>query len=443
MNTQPFTVDEPEHPIVRESTLSRVAEFAFLAFLLLVFIGLSPFAIRDPAALAAGQASDAGAGDLVREIAYVSVFALIVLAALGTRGIGALRALPVLMALLLAWCIASAAWSLEPDVTLRRAVLASLIVLSAMMSLAAIGAPRALALWRGVLAFVLVVNWLSIPLVAQSVHLPGEVDPGLVGDWRGLYFHKNIAGSVSAITAIVFFFQAWSTKRVVPALLSAAAIGFTVMTRSKSSLALLPVALAAGTIYRVAWRHALDRLIVSVAVAIVFVLVVTAGWIERHAVVQMLSDPTEFTGRAEIWQAEIAFMRDHLFLGAGFGSFADTGALSPLHGYVASQWVDNVAHGHNAYLQLLVTIGSIGFVLALLSLIVFPSLAFWREDGGNLALLSELFALFVFMALHNLLESDFLEGDSPAWVAFLLVLGALRLARSGAPQQQELSCVTA
>ena len=49
----------------------------------------------------------------------------------------------------------------------------------------------------------------------------------------------------------------------------------------------------------------------------------------------MLEDPTEFTGRAAIWQAEIAFIRDHPLLGSGFGTFADTGSLSPLHNYVA------------------------------------------------------------------------------------------------------------
>jgi O-antigen ligase len=46
----------------------------------------------------------------------------------------------------------------------------------------------------------------------------------------------------------------------------------------------------------------------------------------------------------------------------------------------------------------LVTIGAIGFALA----------------------------IFVFMVLHNFLESDFLEGDDPAWVAFLLMLAMLR-----------------
>ena len=37
-----------------------------------------------------------------------------------------------------------------------------------------------------------------------------------------------------------------------------------------------------------------------------------------------------------------------------------------------------------------------------------------------------LFALFVFLVLHNFMESDFLEGDGVSWAAFLLVLAALR-----------------
>jgi len=41
-----------------------------------------------------------------------------------------------------------------------------------------------------------------------------------------------------------------------------------------------------------------------------------------------------------------------------------------------------------------------------------------------------LFTIFVFILLHNGLESDFLEGDGAAWVAFVLVLAMLRLSRS-------------
>ena len=211
------------------------------------------------------------------------------------------------------------------------------------------------------------------------------------------------------------------------------------MTRSKSSLALLPVALAAGIVYRLAWRRALDRLIVTVLAGLVLVLGAAFVAVEHTTIAQLLEDPAEFTGRAAIWQAELAFIRDHPYLGAGFGSFADTGALSPLHNYVSSAWVGGVAHGHNAYLQLFVTVGSVGFALAIAGMIVVPLIAFWREDGSDVAQKSMLFAIFVFMALHNFLESDFLEGDSAAWVAFLVMLAALRMSRRPIPDDEAVA----
>ena len=276
------------------------------------------------------------------------------------------------------------------------------------------------------LAGVLIVNWLSIPLVHQSVHLPGEQDPGLVGDWRGLYFHKNIAGAVSAVSAIVFLFSALRTKRWIDIALFLAAVGFVVMTRSKSSLGLLVVAFALGLTYRFAWRRGIDRMIVAVA-GLLFVFLLSAFFVlDADMIARALEDPTEFTGRAAIWQAEIAFIRDHPFLGSGFGTFADTGNLSPLHNYVAGSWVEAVAHGHSGYLQLLVTIGGVGFVLTVLALIAVPAVQFWRQRGGDLNMRAMLFTIFVFLVLHNFMESDFLEGDAPAWVAFLLMLAFLR-----------------
>jgi len=209
-----------------------LADSALVLFLLLIFVGLSPFATRDPVALAAGLSS--GAGDLLREFAYSGAFLFIGFAAFRAKGVAALRAIPLFLALLLLWCMVSAIWAPEPDVAFRRAVLESLIVVAVMLGVATLGAERSLTLLRGVLCFVLLVNWISIPLIRNAVHLPGEIDPGLVGDWRGLYFHKNIAGAVGAITAILFFFQALRTRPLLNGMICAGAIGFTVMTRSKS-----------------------------------------------------------------------------------------------------------------------------------------------------------------------------------------------------------------
>jgi len=85
--------------------------------------------------------------------------------------------------------------------------------------------------------------------------------------------------------------------------------------------------------------------------------------------------------------------------------------------------VSEASHGHNGYLQILVTVGAVGFVLAFAALIAAPAIAFWRRgDTGTKALL---FALFVFLVLHNLMETDFLEGDGVAWVAYLMMLAML------------------
>ena len=92
-----------------------------------------------------------------------------------------------------------------------------------------------------------------------------------------------------------------------------------------------------------------------------------------------------------------------------------------------------MAHGHNGYLQLLVTIGGIGFALAVIGLILVPAAQFWRREDVDLNLKAMLFAIFVFIVMHNMMESDFLENDSPVWVTFLMMLAMLgRLRGTGA-----------
>jgi O-antigen ligase len=397
-------------------------DVAFVLFLLLIFVTLKPFAIRDPAALAFGQGT--GEGDMWRQVTFLGTFMLILFAAWRELGVRTFFAIPPLMSALLAWCLFTSIWAAQSDVTFRRAGLEVVIVISAMLGVQTVGTARAFQLLRYVLAGVLIVNWLSIPLVAQSVHLANEPDPGIVGDWRGIFFHKNIAGAVCAITAILYFFEAWKSGRKWDWFIFAAATGFLIETHSKTSMGLLPVALFAGFLYPMLRRRTLDRWILLTVAGLVVTAALCAFVIDFDSIMHYFADPTKLTGRVAIWSGEIAFIRDHPFLGYGFGTFADSGALSPLHNYVADSWVQNEAHGHNAYLQLLVTIGGVGFVLAMTAFVVQPMIEFGRvPDVGRYA---PMFAIFVFSILHNFVESDFLEGDGQAWVVFLLMLASLR-----------------
>jgi O-antigen ligase len=405
---------------------SRALEFAFAAFLLLVFVGLSPFAVRDPTVLVNGETIAAGEGDLLRQICYLAVFLTIFAVSIRRGSLRAFDAVPVTLALLLLWCGVSALWSAEPDITIRRVGLEVVVVLSVMLSVHNLGVERCLRILRLVLAAVLIVNWISIPIIPQAVHLPNETDPSIIGDWRGLYFHKNITGAVCAVSAMLFLYYAIRDRSRWDWALLAGTIGFLIMTRSKSSMGLLPLGVGAAAVYYWAWRRQMDRAIVSVTIILVAALIAVAAVANYETIAHVLSDPQAFTGRTAIWQAEVDFIRDHPLLGSGFGSFADTGALSPLHAYVGSSWVDAVSHGHNGYLQLTVTLGFVGLVLAMIAVILTPAAAFWRIDDMDRLLKAFMFALFVFFVFHNLTESDFLESDGASWVVFLLMMAILR-----------------
>jgi O-antigen ligase len=397
----------------------------FIALLLLIFVGLDAFS---PPLLVSqfGGVREASHGDILRQVAYVAVAGMVGLTAIQRHGIGALRAVPVTLGLLLAWCMVSATWAAETDIVLRRAGLETIIIVSLMMSIDTLGPERAFTILRWFLAAVLLVNFVSIPLVATARHSAAEVDPALVGNWRGLYGHKNIAGAVCAMTIILFLFTKTGWKNWIGIAIAAAAAVFLFFTHSKSSAGFLPVALLAGLTYRLGWRDGLSRAILATLATLFFVALIAFIALDVDTLTRTLEDPSEFTGRSAIWAAELRYIADHPLLGAGFGTFTDTKSQSPLHNYVSGSWVDAVSHGHNGYLQVLVTIGGIGFLLTLLAVVVRPLQRFWALDWEENAFKPMLFALFVFALLHNFMESDFLEGDGVAWSGLLMVIAALK-----------------
>jgi exopolysaccharide production protein ExoQ len=408
----------------RDVSRSVIAETAFIALLLMMFVGLSPFA--PPASPTTVNAAAPAPGDTLRQIIFLAIFFPVVFASTLQRGWNVFRVVPLALVAMLAWCFFSMGWSDVPDVTLRRAALATIVVISTVASVDLIGGPRAFLLWRIVLAIVLALNWLSIPLIQTAVHLPGEVDPSLIGDWRGLYGQKNTAGAVCVLTALLFLFSRNGRGNWIGWLVAAAAVGFLLMTRSKTSMALFPIALMAGLFYKISWRDSLSRAIFLCGAILAAGVASFALLLNWDIIVRLLTDPASFTGRVEIWQAILAYMRDHSLLGAGFGTIAHTGALSPLHNYARGNWVETIADSHNGYLQILVTTGGIGLGLALLAMVVDPLFRFWPLAPKRTGFKALLFAIFVFVLLHNFLETDFLESDNSVWFAFLVMLASLK-----------------
>jgi exopolysaccharide production protein ExoQ len=408
----------------RSGARDRVAEAGFVLLLLLLFIGLTPFDDRNAAVVAARNAATAS-GDVVRQLAFIGVFTVAAFAAWRRHGMAAVKAMPPALALLLAWCLLSSLWAEEPGVVFRRAMLTTIFAASIMLSVDTLGAARALVLWRNVLAAIVIIDWASVALVHNAIHQADDFEAGLTGAWRGVHAHKNSAGGVMTIATMIFFYFALETKRLSDILLCLAAFVFLVMTRSKSSLGLLPVALAAGFAYRLAARSRLDRVIAATGAllaTLALAVVIAVNW---HLIGNLLDDPQHFTGRAAIWQAEGAFIRDHPLFGAGFGTFGNTGARSPLYAY-AGGWLTQIGEGHNGYLETFVTVGGIGFALALIALVIQPFIAFWSERRTHANFNTMLFSIFAFIVLHNFMESDFIEVTAVQWGQMLLIVALLQ-----------------
>jgi len=418
MVNESFAVQYDAPPRLENNVLAAIG---FFALLLLVFVGYRPF--NPPSPLAA---AGTGEGNLVQQIIDLCIFALVLVTTLQRRGWLAVRAIPLWFLLLQLWCLTSAFWAQAHGVSFRRAALEAFLSFSILMSADTVGPERAFRYLRIVLAVVLVVNWISIPLIPAAIHQANEIDPSLVGDWRGLYGQKNATGAVCVITTLVFLFSRNGKYNWIGWLVSLAAIAFLVMTNSKTSLALLPVALTAGIAFRIAWRDGLSRAIFAVFAVLLISGAVTAGIFYADTISHILEDPTEFTGRAEIWQAYLSYARDHAWLGAGFGTLTDTGAISPVHNYVLSSWVEAIGNSHDGYLQVLVTLGGVGLLLAIIAVVIMPFADFWPLDYSGSMFKGLLFAIFVFFIFHNFLESDLLERESPVWFATLLVIAALR-----------------
>lgn len=400
-----------------------LAEAGFMGLLLLLLVTLHPFTPPAHSTLVI-SAIEPVATDASRQISFTAVFLLTFLAAAFSWSPAVTRAVPWSVALLLGWCLLSTVWSDAPATVFRRAALICEVSVSTLLCTTLLGAERAFLRLRQVLLLVLIVNWIAIPLIPAAIHLPGELDPKLVGNWRGLYEQKNVAGAVCALTILAYLFPGARARHWSDWLVIAAAAGFLYMTKSKTSMSLLPVAAAFGYLYRRGWKDGLNRALLAATGLLIVIAIAAFALLNADLITHIMQDPDALTGRTEIWEADIAYLHDHFFLGAGFEAVFGTGGQSPLTNYLHGRnWVADVSNSHNGYLEIFLGLGAMGFGLALLVLLAIPFAKFWplNRDPAR----DGYFAIFIFIVFHNFTEADFLAPDGVLWMAFLMVLSAL------------------
>lgn len=396
----------------------------FLAVILLAFFTLLPFPdLGDPQLLAPKTN-----GDLLNQAATVLVtgalatFVFVKRTSLLLRGV----TLPLILTLL-AFAI-SAVLSSYADVAERRVILAMLTIFQAAVLIILPCGREHFARLLGIAAIVILAAcYFGVAFLPNlSVHqLTDIAEPGLAGDWRGFFTHKNGAGASMALLVFIGIFVYRTVNRATGIGIAALAFVFLYFTHAKSPLNLLPIVLLLSyLIPRV--RNSFIALALTLAVPVVINLL-TVGSVMFEPIANLvnavMADPT-YTGRTVIWRFALDNIAQRPLFGFGFEAFWGMPNLVDNWNYLES-WGYVASDAHNSFLNLAVTTGLVGLALSLWWIVVQPFIDLRRglARGADPALTTLFLQIWLLGLCLSGFESEFFRGGSGLW--FLMVVAII------------------
>jgi O-antigen ligase len=256
--------------------------------------------------------------------------------------------------------------------------------------------------------------------IAVALGLPryGIMNFKDVSGWRGIFLHKNGLGSGMTLSALLFMllFLDGGYKWVKGAFF---VISIALLVLSKSQTALLSFVIILGLMpfYRaLRWRS---------EVAIPFFIIAfltfagTSLWLSDNfsTVAESVGRDPTLTGRTPVWSAVWDMILRRPWLGYGYEGFWQSSGSGAA--YVWNSVRFKVAHSHNSFLELMLTIGIIGTFVYYLQFfcLFFKSLNLIRMTNSFSYLWP---ALFLSQLLFNsFTEKVFLPYNSLSWAIYI------------------------
>ena len=411
--------------IRRQQVMDIVRGTVFIGTLLLVWISLRPF--EDLATLQVGDVTTGNEFPTYAAFGGLAVLTLMLAMRENTQGLATLLS-PALV-LFAGWLCFTVLLSFDPSTSIRRFALTAFVVAVAASLPLLAKSQQELMRWFGIAALVLLaVCYLGILLAPKlSIHLATDLqEPGLAGNWRGSFGHKNVASGIMAMLLFVGIY----VIRAGGVLSGLAIVGlvslFMQYSAGKSSLTLcISVLLLTSltSVVRSFWGRAVMLL---TPLALLNMFSVGAVMSESLAeIAKLLPLDSSFTGRSDIWGFALQSLQGRLATGYGFASFWGSSAMQNLP--EGKEWAAFAAHSHNGYLDTTLGMGLPGLVLLIVAVVVKPLRDFQAADeGGNNGPLAMMFLrIWLFGLYLSSMESFFLDRADPLWFTFLLAVFGL------------------
>ena len=409
----------PPQPPALPPRLTLWVSAAFVMFLYLCFVGGIPFADR-----VIYDLDETGGGDIVKQLLFITLGLVFAGVLLKQPQVSLKPLITPMLLVTLGWALLSVGWSAVPDIAIRRLILTLIVIFITYASVALLGPRKVLDILFFTLLGLLIISYLGLPVIANAVHNIGERgNDALAGNWRGIFINKNTAGYVCAFIIMMGLQRLWfgvnnQRKLTLAAIILAAVFLFFTASKTSAGLLLPVVMLATASVWFLKKADLNKRKIyLWIGAATALSIMATVYF---SGVLEILSDPMTFTGRAAIWSVLGELIADRPLLGYGYASVYGVGMATPLLNY-ASGWVLLVVHGHNGYLDLMVTVGSIGFLLVIITFIMIPMYKIVMANKIPHDILGIILSLMFFVVFHNMIESTIFDREQAPWVAFVII----------------------
>ncbi len=405
----------------------RVAAVVAALILTALFLSFRPFQLT-------GELDLTG-GDVVNQLGYGALGALSVAAMLmltDRRRLAALAS-PWWLAMLV-FLVLSVLTAPDPNAAMRAA---SFTVIGILAVAAVLALPRdgeALSLVFAFAAFaVLAISYLGLAIFPDIArHTAADAfEPEHAGLWRGVFQHKNVAGPVMASFSFAGLLLVRRGWRAAGLLLLALSLLFVANTGSKTTLGLVPVAMAMVIGPGMIGLRALTPVLFGLAVvgtALATLGIVFVG--PLHALADQMAPGLTYTGRTTLWQFAGELIAARPWTGYGFESVWGTPLVTDSDHPFDRDWdIRGVVHAHNGYLDVALSMGLPGLAAAVATLLVVPAIDYLRTplNRDNLLTADFFMIILLFTSLNSFLESYLFRRADPIWILFVLAALGLRL----------------
>jgi len=340
------------------------------------------------------------------------------------------------LAALVLLALVSFVWAEKPSLVLQRGVAVFGTTLFGVALAVRLSLEDQLRLMSWVLRIITVLS-LACVLFLPSYGISSGVED--LGEWQGIFSHKNGLGSAMALSALVEWYLPAETRasKVVNRLALILSLVLLVFSASVTPLLALVGTILFVEVYRLGTQR--FRL-PPYAIVLAILLIIASGAAvlsgESERVAGALGRSSDLTGRTEIWSMVASYIPERPILGYGYSGF--WGGASSESATIDSA-MGGVMYSHDGYLEILLNLGAVGLLLTTGFLWTGIKRTYHCSDHNRSTVSLWPFAFLCFFLLYNLTECTILFQDLQWAVCVATVVSSdAALHESNAEQEEEL-----